>query len=958
MVHARSLAAQGHPEDCEATLLAHEPAAWQAPAALRNRWHRQVWTCTARVQLGDIASMRRHALWMQRWMDCCAQEPGVDIRFRASTRVIDWTYRQAAGEDMRDELARHLAPLVQAVLMHPAPRQPPHDPTLSEPLTELLLVLGELGGQGPMEHHLLDWRQRLAAAAGDQHVAVLMADKSLAFSARKYGRLAQGLQRIQDAWDRHEAAALDWPALRQSLASELAAALGDSGQLGPALRYATLTQSILEQLDGPFGLRPGRAAYNLAGMALSVGDFETARAQAQRAIEALTGGGSSWAEEEAEYPRRLVQQARLELAEEGAADEVERALGLSSVGSEWVHAGAMRLLLHAQNTGDQARAQRMRRYIAENLRLTKPVFHAAHVSSLLLEEPEAARSESTLEPAAVQALLQAEISSSAAARAQAWMSVARRWMRPPRPKAQAALWAVKRAARALLPQLGELSPSQQAGLLDQERALLQQLQEATVWFVEQGRLPEGEALANELQLGEARHYLRGGLRSPVRGTPEGFLPDTPQEQRWSRDLDTLLTQSLEAREKLLASVPDSTLAWDPTAEGRVRAERHRDQLRDFTTTWSAWLGSLREQAVVRANGPISARDGRQHALAPGEALLWWAVGSDRLRIVAQTARRRHEVEVAAGSAAVARAVINARQAATDEARLDLAAFQALHRLLLGPVEPWLQSQGVRHLSLRPPGLLMGAPFAALHRGAGARPWLVQRYTLRLRLAGRPAADLQRSAATQPLHAFGSTASQGTLPPLPWVREELRWVTRRAGPTSRLWLDSDFTWQTLQAALDPRPARESSGPPALSVHLASHFQLHPGTAALSWLQLGDGQRVPLGDLMTLSWARSRLTVASACDTATAQGAEAPASGGLALSSLAHGLLGAGSLAVVGSLWAVRDESTAHLMDRLYARLQAATPGHWALHGAQREWLGRHRGRAWGHPRHWAAWVWME
>lgn len=952
---AQRLAAQGRAEDCEAELLQHEALAWQAPAALRNRWHRMVWVCNARPLAADLAAMRRYADWMQRWLDCCAHEPGVDIRYRASTRVIAWTYRQAAGDDVRPELAQHLGPLVQTVLAQPAPARPPQEPVLAEPLTELLLILGEMGGQGPLEHLLLEWRERMAAAAGDAHVAVLAADKSLAFSARKYGRVPQALQRVQSAWDRQEAAGLDWPALRQSLASELAATLSASGRLGAALPYAVLTQDIVERLDGPYGVRPGRAAYNRAGLALALGDFELARSQALRAIRALTGNGSSWSEDEAHHARQLLHQARLELAEPGAADDLEQALGESSVGSDWVHLSALRLLLQAKAVGDRARARRMRSYIAENLRLTKPVFHPAHLTSLLLDDAETAPAARAIEPSIVQALVQAYVSGSAAGQTQAWLALAQAWMRQPEPAPQQALWAVKRAARALLPQLGGLSPDQQAGLLDREQALIQQLHEATLWFVEQGRLPEAEALAGELQLGEARHYLRGGLRSALRGTSEHFLPDTPLERIWSYRLESLLQQTRQQRERLLQTVPDRPLAADPTDTGRTHAQHHRNQLAAFTAAWVAWMEGLDTPTAIAATGlPSQPEIGL--ALAPGEALLWWAVGADRLRIVAQTAHARHAVEVAAGSAVVARAVWLARKAVTDEARLDVAALQSLHRLLLAPIEPWLQGQGVRGLTLKPPTLLMPVPFAALHRGSRTRPWLVQRYTLRIRLAGRPASSEELGVPS--LHAFGTTAEQGTLPPLPWVRQELRWVARRAGPGSRQWLDGDFTWHNLQQVLGELPGRVRREGPPLSIHLASHFQLHPGTAALSWLQLGDGQRASLSDLMALSWRHSLLTVASACDTATSQDTGWLWPGGVALSSLAQGLLSAGSQAVVGSLWAVRDESTARFMDQFYAHRQRLPPDHWALAAAQREWLSRHRSGPWGHPRHWAAWVWMD
>ena len=158
------------------------------------------------------------------------------------------------------------------------------------------------------------------------------------------------------------------------------------------------------------------------------------------------------------------------------------------------------------------------------------------------------------------------------------------------------------------------------------------------------------------------------------------------------------------------------------------------------------------------------------------------------------------------------------------------------------------------------------------------------------------------------------------PALPTVPDELRGIIR--DPTQRspdgvlpglVHLDEAFTAAALRAAL-----RQS--PPV--VHIASHFQLHPGDDMASFLLLGDGSQLPLAQLKT--WPQPfqgvELLTLSACNTAVGStGAEGTEVEGFAVLAQRQG-----AKAVVATLWPVVDASTTELMHTFY-RLREGQPG---------------------------------
>ena len=92
-------------------------------------------------------------------------------------------------------------------------------------------------------------------------------------------------------------------------------------------------------------------------------------------------------------------------------------------------------------------------------------------------------------------------------------------------------------------------------------------------------------------------------------------------------------------------------------------------------------------------------------------------------------------------------------------------------------------------------------------------------------------------------------------------------------------------------------------------------------------------------------RCQLVVLSGCETGVSEIAP-----GDEIVGLARGFFAAGAPALLVSLWAVDDATTAALMECFYARLSAGDRPAAALRHAQRELLARHP-----HPFFWSPFV---
>jgi CHAT domain-containing protein len=155
-------------------------------------------------------------------------------------------------------------------------------------------------------------------------------------------------------------------------------------------------------------------------------------------------------------------------------------------------------------------------------------------------------------------------------------------------------------------------------------------------------------------------------------------------------------------------------------------------------------------------------------------------------------------------------------------------------------------------------------------------------------------------------------------PLPYVPAELEGIVRRSA-TDRdgvlpgvIYLDEAFSQKAFASVLKEKyPV----------VHIASHFELKPGTKDDSLLVFGDGSTLTLSNIRegNFDFGDVELLALSACNTAVGSrgpnGSEVESFGTLAQDQGAKGVL--------ATLWPVADHSTGVLMQQFY-RLRAENP----------------------------------
>ena len=165
--------------------------------------------------------------------------------------------------------------------------------------------------------------------------------------------------------------------------------------------------------------------------------------------------------------------------------------------------------------------------------------------------------------------------------------------------------------------------------------------------------------------------------------------------------------------------------------------------------------------------------------------------------------------------------------------------------------------------------------------------------------------------------------------IPHVQGEVAALERLFGPSVVL---------TGESATEQ--AFRQHAPRADVIHLASHAVFREDNPLFSAIRLSDSW-LSLYDLHSLRL-RAWLVTLSACQT----GVNAVVAGD-ELVGMARGFFQAGAASVVVSLWAVNDASTARLMTRFYAQLEAGVGPTRAMQVAQLE-----QRRDTPHPYHWA------
>lgn len=470
-------------------------------------------------------------------------------------------------------------------------------------------------------------------------------------------------------------------------------------------------------------------------------------------------------------------------------------------------------------------------------------------------------------------------------------------------------------------------------------------------LVERGRLSEAQQVLDMLKEDEQFDFIRRAPDADPRSSRIGY---TNSEQVWlkryleiSNRLGKLGSESRELEKQAELGL---------TAEQKQRKKNITSDLRVAQAAFQEYLGQMRQGLAEKGHArkveieEVSAQSMRESqsllkALGDDVALLQYYVTDKRVGMLLTTSgiqiARSSEIE----SKELNRLISELRRFLQDPKSNPVKSAQRLYNILMAPIAKDLDDAKIKTVMLSLDGALRYLPFAALHDG---EQYLIQRWNLPM-YTSVTRAKLRDSVSTQWQAAgLGVTKAWPEFAPLAGVKSEIASIVKTTSGglmPGEIYLDEAFTATQL---------KEVSQRKFPLMHVASHFRFSPGTEVNSFLLLGDGQRLTIGDIRTQNYRFDNvdLLTLSACDTGLGggrdeQGKEIEGFGVIAQQQ--------GAKSVLATLWQVSDQSTAMLMADLYGRRQSDKLT--KVEALRQSQISMHANLKYSHPFYWAPFVLM-
>jgi|GEM_PF-1052627 len=435
-------------------------------------------------------------------------------------------------------------------------------------------------------------------------------------------------------------------------------------------------------------------------------------------------------------------------------------------------------------------------------------------------------------------------------------------------------------------------------------------------LVDEGRLAEAQQTLRLLKREElGRFTLRSASAkgaAPTMGAKEQAV-----EQKFTKLRAQMATLARERADLRLARG-----AGPLTEIQRARLKELRRSLRVARKAFDAQLDGLegelksegREQRSLRS---LRALQGTLARLDKEAVAIHYVVTAEHVHILLTGSEVQLAAKTAVTKVALNRKVAALRQAVLDPDSEPQAAAKALYDLLLKPIAQDLAKLGAKTLLIAPDGVLRYVPFAALHDGSR---YLVERF--RPVVFTEASRDKLGAGVGKPKNVagLGVSAKLGAFSALPSVPKELHGIVLSGGVDADgvlpgiVKLDKEFQVDSLRDALDEGYA---------VLHLATHFELRPGTAKDSFLLLGDGSHLSLDTIKydDFDFRDVDMLTLSACNTG--MGLSAGVNDGKEVEGFAALAQSLGARSVIATLWPVADESTGLFMQNFY-KLRASQP----------------------------------
>ena len=440
------------------------------------------------------------------------------------------------------------------------------------------------------------------------------------------------------------------------------------------------------------------------------------------------------------------------------------------------------------------------------------------------------------------------------------------------------------------------------------------------------------------------------------------LSQTKTEAALALELNELgqtLARQLQEKEQL-KNLPDAQ-------NQRDKNQHQVDLTKEKIMTTLASISERLKEVDQEAAQVFSVKDTKSYQLAntlakeaPQEGNLIVFINADEEKTTVNIVNQDgyHPFSIAVGMQQLAPLIGKMRNAILDKTDAYREPAQQIYQLLFAPIEARPEFKA-KTLTLFLNGRLRGLPVAALLDAKGT--YFVQKYRFGLYniVAQDKAADVPQNWRVQAWGNPKAYPEQG-LRALPAVDAELQQLVRQQPGKSGIlpgkrYLGADFSGPTWRAMLQQSSKVTKAKPQSERsvLHVATHFKLVPGNLGESQLFLGDDSKFTLANLqaMVLDLSDVDLLTLSACHSLSYE-----KSNSNEFESLGATFQSKGVKAVLGTLWAVQDASTAELMQQFYAARgeQRKMSKAQALQQAQQKMIGS---KDWSHPYYWSGFVLM-
>jgi CHAT domain-containing protein len=411
----------------------------------------------------------------------------------------------------------------------------------------------------------------------------------------------------------------------------------------------------------------------------------------------------------------------------------------------------------------------------------------------------------------------------------------------------------------------------------------------------------------QLELGLTREAFSTAERLRARSFLDQLANGGPvSRNERERQQEFALRERVRQLQKALAE--EQELA--PHERRQLAVEMFSSELIMAEREYQTFLDDIKGHSAIAQAARIPALTEVQKRLKPGDALVEYVVGDERLmifvlqpgKLTAVTEELRH-----ADLFAKVNLLRDLIQSPADDSWWAPAA--SLSDSLIRPLQRNSLLEGIDHLYLVPHGILNYLPFALLPLNSKVDESVVmEQYTITyLPAAVTLVRDMQSTGAPQSLLALAPAKAR-----LRYALEEARSISELYRPRSRLLSGAEATESAF---------KEQAGGNGV-LHLSTHGYFNVNNPLLSGLELeaddnNDGF-LEVHEILGLSLNAGLVTL-SACETGLGSGYFNEIPAGDEFVGLTRAFLLAGSRSVLATLWEVDDRSTVDLMNGFYRRL---------------------------------------